>query len=128
MVYSNGTPFVKVFGESQKDTLYIAGAQVDIQSLVGYIKRTTDHYIGLVLQKNEHPKKGRYSLNINVHTFHDLNDDVKNKISALIKNFIMDSASLYVENRLGIVEIVVRYSNKPIKKQWVIQNEDDIDE
>jgi len=128
LVFRNGSPFVKVFGESQEDTLYIAGAQVDIQSLVGYIKRTTDHYIGLVLQKNEHPKKGRYSLNINVHTFHELNEDVKNKISTLIKNFIMNSASLYVENHLGIVEIVVRYSNKPIKKQWVIQSGGDIDE
>lgn len=123
LLFKNGKPFLKVFGKSiEEGTLYIAGAQINFQDLMHSLKRFVKFPIGLTVVKKENLQKGICKIEICVHTFQNLNNDLKNIISDFIRSFIMDSAYLQVENRLGIIKTIIQYSNTPLKKQLIIQN------
>jgi len=118
LFFKNDRLFIEVFGKNEDEqTLYIAGAQANMNKLVFELTNLLGSPIGLVVGKNEDKYKGRYGLNITLHTFDSLNDSTKHKLFLFVKQFIMNSALLEVESRLGIFDLNIAYSTKPLKKQ-----------
>ena len=117
-------PFVRVLGKSKDDgILYIAGAQIDIPEVASKVEKVVANKpVGVECIKTGSAHKGICKLNFKIHLPKHVDAPLRNKISSSIKQYVMDSAVLSVENHLGIVEIKVQYSTSPIKKRWFIFN------
>lgn len=122
LFFEGDKPFLKVIGKSKDEgIMYVAGAQVSIQELVTKLKKLLRRYpLGVEVIKKEDALKGTCELDINVHITQVLSDPLKDTVTFTIKEFIMDSAFLSVENHLGMVTMEVQYSTIPIKKRWLI--------
>jgi len=122
LYFIDGKPFLEIKGKSKEEgVLYIAGAQVYIPEIVSKVEKVIPNCpVGIECVKKEYPQKGMCELSIITHIPQPLNTFLQNEISSVIKQYIMDSAILSVENHLGIVRIDVRYSSEPMRKRWRI--------
>lgn len=122
LFFKDSKPFLNVRGKSKEEgIIYVAGAQVNISELVSRIEEIVSEYpVGIECVKKEYISEGKCELNIGVHIPQTLTDSVIDNVTAMVKQFIMNSAVLSVENHFGMVTINVQYSTEPIKKRWFI--------
>ena len=122
LFFKDGKPFLNVMGKSKEEgIIYVAGAQVSISELVSWIEEIVSECpVSIECIKKEDISEGKCDLNIVVHIPQTLTNSVEDDVSTIIKQFIMSSAVLLVENHLGMVTINVQYSTEPIKKRWFI--------
>lgn len=119
LFFKENKPFLQDIRRCEGN-IYVAGAQVNVVELISYLKNIISYPIAIEFFKREDSIKGVCFLNVVVHTPKGLPHPIKNKLASSIKNFIINSAKLSVETRLGIVKIDVQFTTSPLKKQWRI--------
>jgi len=120
LFFKNGKPFVKVFGKSQEEILYLAGAQINVLNLLKVLKKKNPTIINLVVRKQEDNQRGKTKINFEIHTLSVLEQSLKEFLSNCVKEVIREEASIHSEKHLGVVSIDISFSTRPHKKQLMI--------
>ena len=120
LFFKNGKPFVKVFGKSQEEILYLAGAQINVLNLLKVLKKKNPTIINLVVRKQEDNQRGKTKINFEIHTLSVLEQSLKEFLSNCVKEVIREEASIHSEKHLGVVSIDISFSTRPLKKQLMI--------
>lgn len=123
--FKNDRLLLKYLRKSKGEgVVYVAGEQVNVAELVIQTENILRLPSSLEFNKKENPKTGTCELGIVVHTPKPLDNSVKGSLEKRVRDFVMKSAVLEVENHLKVVKIKVDYTTIPLKKRWIIREID----